>query len=113
MSPFGGSWDSNPWSSRTDELKSDTSCFLARHSALLGLDNDWLAQYSDNVTEWGVRSWCWWTGLPATMRQHYNKPLLPVPLNHMCWGPPPTVVLLVSIILQSYVVSLQKWTYFL
>ena len=38
--------------------KIDTYRFLAKCSALLGEDKDWLAQYQDNVTEWDIRSWC-------------------------------------------------------
>ena len=31
--------------------KIDTCCFLARHSALIGHDNDWFVQCQDNVTD--------------------------------------------------------------
>ena len=24
------------------------------------LGKDWLAQYQDTMTEWDIRSWCWW-----------------------------------------------------
>ena len=38
--------------------------------ALLGWANkDWLAQYQDNVTEWDIRSYSWWIGIPVG--QHY------------------------------------------
>ena len=42
-------FDSKP--SQTNNLKIDTSHFLARHSALIGKGKDWLAQDQDNVTE--------------------------------------------------------------
>ena len=58
------------WSSQTDHLKIDTRRFLARRSALLGYEKDWLVQCQNNVTEWDIRSWCWQPGLPVF--QHYE-----------------------------------------
>ena len=44
--------------------------FLARCSALMGQDNDWLAQCQDNPTQWDIRSWCRQLGFPVG--QHYK-----------------------------------------
>ena len=44
-----------------------TCRFLARRSALLGSDKDWLGRCQANVTEW---RWCWQSGFP--MGQHYK-----------------------------------------
>ena len=52
-----------PWSSQTNDIKFDTCHFLARHSALLGDGKDQLVWCQDNMTEWDIRSWCWWLGL--------------------------------------------------
>ena len=49
-----------PWSSQTNHFKIDTCHFQARPSTLLGQDKVWLVQYQDNVTEWDIKSWCWW-----------------------------------------------------
>ena len=54
-----------PWSSQTEDFKIDTCLFLARHSALLRLGKDWLAQCKDNVIEWDSNA-------GVTVRQHYK-----------------------------------------
>ena len=60
----------NPQSSIPIRVKSmtykiDTCHFLTWWSALLGYDEDWLAQLQDNVTEWDIWSWCSQPGLPV------------------------------------------------
>ena len=50
--------DLNPGRVKPMAYQIDTFHFLARCSALLGEGNDWLTQYQDNVTEWGIGSWC-------------------------------------------------------
>ena len=50
--------------------KIDTYCLLAWHLALLGKDKDWFTLCQDNVTEWDIRSWYWWSDFPVG--QHYK-----------------------------------------
>ena len=52
-----------PWLSQTNDFKNYTCRFLARRSALLGEDKDWLAQCQDNTTEQDIR--LWWPSLPV------------------------------------------------
>ena len=40
--------------SQDNDLQIDTCLFLARRSALIGYDKDWLAQCQDNVTKWDI-----------------------------------------------------------
>ena len=47
-----------PWSSETNDFKSDTCRSLSWYSALLGLGKDWLALCQDNTTEWVLMAWC-------------------------------------------------------
>ena len=54
----------------TNDLKIDTCHLLVKSSALLGYGKDWLTKFQDNVTEWGIRSWCWQPDPP--MWQHYK-----------------------------------------
>ena len=53
------------WSSQTKDFQIDTCHFLAWRSALLGWGKDWLAECQDTVTEWDIRSWCQWPGVPV------------------------------------------------
>ena len=58
------------WLSQTIDFISYSCRFLGRHSLLLGLGKDWLAQCQDNVTEWDIRSWCSWPDFPVG--KHYK-----------------------------------------
>ena len=59
-----------PWSSQTIGLKLTYLLVTSWHMALLGYGKDRLAQCQDSMTEWDIRSWCRWPGLPV--RQHFN-----------------------------------------
>ena len=61
---------SNPAWVKAMTYQIDTCRFPARCSALLGYGKDWLAQCQDNVTDWGITSWCWRPGFPVG--QHYK-----------------------------------------
>ena len=58
------------WSSQTNDFKIDNYHFLAKHSTLLGYAKDWFVQAQENVTDWDIRTWCWWPAFPG--RQHYK-----------------------------------------
>ena len=58
------------WSTQNEDIKIYMHCFLSKDLTLLGSRKDWLGKCQDSVTEWDIRSWCSWTGLPEG--QHYK-----------------------------------------
>ena len=76
-----GLWAGDSEFSQPMTYQIDTCCFLAWRSALIG--QDWLTQCQDNVTEYDIRSWCWWPDFiigqhyKVTMSAHCHK-LVPV-----------------------------------
>ena len=61
-------------SNQTDDFKIDMCHFLAWREPLLGEGKNWLDQCQDNVTEWDMKSWLWWFGLPVlvTLERHHE-----------------------------------------
>ena len=54
---------SNPWWSKTNDIY---NLYLSLPSQVLGIIEDGARTgCQDNVTEWDIRSCCWWPGLPV------------------------------------------------
>ena len=62
----------------------DICHYLAWHSALIGYDKNWLAQYLDNVTGLDIGSWC--PRFSLLVGQHYEG-IMNVHCNKLVPGP--------------------------